>query len=77
MRTQDICIGETYKHRHSPQIGFAKAVEIIRPRPQNDKFASLEAKSVKVVVVKCQWSTSKDCNCWITKHFRPCDLVKL
>lgn len=80
MRTQDIVIGETYRHRDHPNCGYAKALKIIRPMPgykQNSAFdLTEEEKKVKVVSVKCEWTLSKDGQIGLIKYFRPCDLVE-
>ena len=41
MRTQDIVIGETYRHKDHPNYGYAKALKIIRPMPEFKKRTAL------------------------------------
>lgn len=79
MRTQDIIIGETYRHRNNLSYGYANALKIIKPMAQyKQKYAGLteEEKTVKVVCVRCEWTLSKNDTFGVIKHFRPCDLVK-
>ena len=80
MRTQDIVIGETYRHRTNTNYGYAKALKIIKPLPKfRQKYAydlSEEEKEVKTVCVKCEWTISKNDTYGLIKYFRPCDLVK-
>lgn len=80
MRTQDVIIGETYRHREHQRIGYAKAIRIIKPMAKyKQKYAydlSEEEKSIKVVCVKCEWTISKNDSFGMIKYFRPCDLVK-
>ena len=80
MRTQDIVIGETYRHRDHSNYAYAKAIKIIRPTPKfKQKYAydlSEEEKKIETVCVKCGWTISKDDTFGLIKYFRPCDLVK-
>ena len=80
MRTQDIVIGETYRHRDHPNYGYAKALKIIRPLAKfKRKYAydlNEEEKSVKTVCVKCEWTINKNDSFGLIKYFRPCELVK-
>jgi len=79
MRTQDIVIGETYRHRANPAYGYAKALKIIKPVAKyKQKYAGLteEEKTITVVCVKCEWTQSKNDSFGLIKYFRPCDLVK-
>ena len=81
MRTQDIIIGELYRHRTSKHltIGYARAIKILKPLPKyKQKYAGYteEEGNIKSVVVKCEWMHSKNDNIGYIKYFRPCDLVK-
>lgn len=80
MRTQDIVIGETYRHRGSPDYCYAKALKIIRPMAKfKQRYAfgfTDEEKSAKCVCVKCEWTLDKNGASGFIKYFRPCDLVK-
>jgi len=75
MRTQDIGIGKYYRFRNN-EYCYAKAIKILRPRVNNlDKTS--EEKTLKCVVVKCEWSQDKNPVFGLIKYFRPCDLVKI
>ena len=80
MRTQDIVIGETYRHRDHPDYAYAKALKILRPmaefKKKNTYDLTEEEKNVKAVCVKCEWTLSKNDTFGLIKYFRPCDLVK-
>lgn len=80
MRTQDIVIGETYRHRDHPNYAYAKALKIIRPMAKfKQQYAydlSDDEKAVKTVCVKCEWTINKNDSFGLIKYFRPCDLVK-
>jgi hypothetical protein len=81
MRTQDIVIGEYYRHRTSPNYAYAKALKIIKPMAKfKQKYAyglTEEEKRVKTTLVKCEWTVSKKDKIGLIKYFRPCDLIKV
>lgn len=79
MRTQDVVVGETYRHVDSPNYCYAKVIKIIKPMAKyKQKYAGLTEveKQFKVVIIKCEWSQSKNDTFGLIKYFRPCDLVK-
>ena len=80
MRTQDIVIGETYRHRSHPNYAYAKVLKIIRPVPEYKKKymfgLTKEELNVKTVIVKCEWTINKNDPFGLIKYFRPCDLIK-
>ena len=79
MRTQDVVIGETYRHRDNLSFGYAKAIKIIKPMAKyKQQYAGLtdDEKAIKTVCVKCEWTISKNASFGMIKYFRPCDLVK-
>jgi hypothetical protein len=80
MRTQDIVIGETYRHRDHPDYAYAKALKIIRPLPKHKQKYAYDLtdaeKNVKHVCVKCEYTLYKHDAFGMIKYFRPCDLVK-
>lgn len=61
-------IGKVYRHRDNPEIGFAKALEILPARKGENK------SSCKVV--KVQWSTDNRFEFGLIKYFKQSDLVK-
>jgi hypothetical protein len=79
VRTQDIEIGRYYRLRDSPDYGYVKALEILRPVPQHSstfKMRNEVERSIKCIVVKCKHTIYKnDCFGFI-RYFRPTDLVK-
>jgi hypothetical protein len=68
MRPQDIIIGTTYRHRDNPNIGYATAVELLKPGqcPNNHTYT----------VIKCEWTYSKDNSYGMIKYFKPYDLIE-
>ena len=80
MRTQDIVIGETYRHRSHPNYAYAKAVKIIKPMPIFKRKYAYDLtegeKEVKCVCIKCEYTLSKNDSFGLIKYFRPCDLIK-
>lgn len=81
MRTQDIKIGEYYRHRTNPNYAYAKAIKVLKPIKTkcNRKYAydrTEEEKNITYTLVKCEWTITKDDTFGFIKYFRPCDLVK-
>ena len=80
MRSQDIIIGKYYRHKTSPNYGYAKAIKLLKPIPKHQrKFAydrSESEKEITAVVVKCEWTIYKDDKFGYIRYFRPCNLVK-
>lgn len=83
MRTQDIIIGETYRHKDNPKgfYGYAKAIKVLKPirakYAQQMAYDRTQAeKEIKHTVVKCEWTAQKNDTMGFIKYFRPCDLVK-
>ncbi len=68
MRIQDLVIGETYRHKDAPNVGYAKVLEKLKPEEGVNKN--------KFSVVKCEWTTSRDSSFGFIKYFKPSDLVK-
>ena len=69
MRPQDIKLGETYRHRSTPNYCYAKVVQILKAR---------EAPNTHTyVIVKCEWTIEKTGDFGLIKYFRPCDLERL
>ena len=78
MNTKDIKIGETYRHKRTPNIGYAKALKIIIPK-KDDFLKSEDEKKLKCIAVKCEWTSSKqeeykDGIYYLIKYFKPSDL---
>jgi hypothetical protein len=68
MRAQDIVIGQSYRHKNTPDYAWAKAVKVLKP---------LEGENThKKIIVKCEWSVNKDDAYGFIKYFSPSDLIK-
>lgn len=66
MRPQDIKIGEYYRLKTSPNFGYVKALEILRPKA---------GKNVKsYIIVECEHVSRKDDMYGFIRCFRPRDL---
>lgn len=76
MRTQDISIGTFYRHRAHPTYCYAKALEVLKPKPAYRCKTELE-KEVTHTVVKCSWTVDKTDTTGFIKYFKPCDLVSI
>jgi hypothetical protein len=68
MRPQDIKIGEYYRHIVDSNYGWAKALEILKPK-QRENYNTY-------TVVRCEWTIHKGDSFGYIKYFRPCDLVR-
>lgn len=68
MRAKDLVIGENYRHKANPSIGWAKVVRILQPKEGENPHNK--------VVVKCEWSSTKNSDFGLIKYFTPVDLVK-
>lgn len=67
MRAQDIVIGESYRHKTTPDYGWAKVVTVLRPKEGDNTTTR--------IVVKCEWSIDKNGTFGLIKYFNPADLV--
>ncbi len=68
MRIQDVVIGQTYRHKNSPNVGYAKVLEKLKPKEGVNKNT--------FSVVKCEWTTCRGSSFGFIKYFKPSDLVK-
>ena len=75
MRTQDIVVGEYYRHVSSPTYGYARAIEILRPKPAYKCKTEFE-RAIKTTVVRCAWSVDKDNLYGRIRYFKPAFLQK-
>jgi hypothetical protein len=68
MRTQDVKIGEYYRHSDHPNYCWAKVIGKLKPHeaPNTHGYA----------IFKCEWSTEKDDRFGLIKYFKAADLVK-
>lgn len=67
MRSKDIVIGESYRHKDSPRYCWAKALKILKPNEENNTSR---------IIVKCEWSQNKNDMFGLIKYFKLTDLVK-
>lgn len=67
MKTKDIVIGDSYRHRDTPKYCWAKAVKVLMPK----ECENMTSK----ILVKCIWSQERDDTFGLIKYFRPADLV--
>jgi hypothetical protein len=68
MRVKDLIIGETYRHKDNPKIGYAKVVRILKPKEDINPHNR--------IIVKCEWTYSKNADIGLIKYFNPRDLEK-
>ena len=69
MRVQDIRLGETYRFKEHPTIGYAKAIEILTPRQGINKH--------NYSIIKCEHTISKNGTIVFIRYFKPRDLIKI
>lgn len=68
MRTKDIVIGKTYRLKSSPQYGYIKVLEIIKPRQlpnTSNRYA-----------IKCEHTVCKDDNCGFIRYFKLSSIIE-
>lgn len=68
MNSKTIKIGEYYRHRNTPNYGWAKALEVIKPHTGVNTHGYL--------IVECEWTLSQNDSFGIIKYFKPSDLIK-
>jgi hypothetical protein len=68
VRTQDIIIGETYRHKDHPTYAYAKVIEKIKP----DKAPNTHGYTI----FKCEWTVDRNDQFGMIMYFRATDLVK-
>lgn len=69
MRTQDIVIGDHYRLRDSPNYGYVKAMEILKPKqkPNTNNY----------LVVKVEHTVNKNDLFGFIRYFKPADIIKI
>ena len=73
MRSQDIVIGRYYRLKTQPNYCYARAIEILKPKPAY-RCKNETEKQVKHTVVKCEWMVGKNDTVYLIKYFKPADL---
>jgi len=68
MMFKQIQIGELYRLRDQPNYCYAKAVEKLNPHTGTN--------TTNKQVIKCLWSTNKNFDFALVKHFSPANLIK-
>lgn len=68
MRPQDMIVGESYRHKASPSYSWAKVRKMLKPKeyPNTNSF----------IIAECRWTTEKDGEFGLIKHFKPSDLIR-
>ncbi len=69
MRIKDILIGGIYRHKDNPNIGYAKVLNILKPRTINNQYPHY--------VVECEWSYDDNFKVFFIKYFSPNNLIKI
>lgn len=68
MRPQDIVINKHYRLRDSPNYGYVKAIEILKPKTSRNPQT--------YTVVMCEHTVNKNDLIGFMRIFRPGDLIK-
>lgn len=68
MRAKDIIIGEHYRLKNSPDYGWIKPIEILKPKQYPNPY--------NYIVVKCEHTVSKDDTFGFVRYFKPVDIIK-
>ncbi|MCK4422680.1 MAG: hypothetical protein KAV18_01260 [Candidatus Omnitrophica bacterium] len=66
MRPQDIVIGKSYRLKDSPDYGYIKVVELLKPRQGVNKH--------NYFIVKSEHSVRENDTMGFVRYFRPRDL---
>jgi hypothetical protein len=66
MRVKDIVLGEYYRYKGN-NYAWAKPVRILKPHE--------DVNVNDFIVVKCEWTTSKNATFGFIKYFKPSELV--
>lgn len=68
MRTKEIVIGESYRHKDNPKYCYAKVLKVLKPQEAEN--------TTNKILAKCEYSENKDALFGIIKYFKISDLVK-
>ena len=68
MRTRDIRLGRTYRLKNHPEIGYAKAITILKPGEGENKGC--------YSIVKCKYTKEKNSIIGYIEYFLPSTLIK-
>lgn len=67
MKTQNIVIGEFYRHKSSPNYGYLKPLKILKANHIDNDLG--------FTVVKCEHTVNKNDSVGLIKNIRPSDIV--
>jgi hypothetical protein len=78
VKADKIEIGKTYRLKDSPNYGYVKPTEIIRPGTwQMKRLAEKEKiKLVRFIVVRCEHTVGKNDTVGFIRYFRPVNLIE-
>ena len=68
MKTKDIEVGKSYRHKDHPTYCWAKVVKVLNPKQEENPHNR--------IIVKCEYSQQKGDNFALIKYFKPSDLLK-
>jgi hypothetical protein len=69
MRADKVILGESYRHRSNPTMGWARPVRKLLPK---------QAPNVHTYTIfECEWTVGQNDVTGLTKYFRADDLVKV
>ena len=66
MNSKNVVIGNYYRHKDTPNYGWAKVLEIIKPHSGVHGY----------LIAKCEWSLGKDDLSGMIKYFKLSDLIE-
>lgn len=69
MKAKDLIVGESYRHKDHPNYCFAKVVKVLKPKESENPHNR--------IIVKCEYSQSRNDNFGLIKYFNPADLIKI
>jgi len=67
LKVNKIQINKYYRHKATPNYGWAKAIEILKPRQKENHTT--------YTIVKCEWSVGWNDLFGVIKYFRASDLI--
>jgi len=68
MRAKDIVVGDIYKFKAHPEVGFAKAIKVLKPKEGEN--------TNNYIVVMCEHTYLPNDDYGFIRYFKPSDLIK-
>jgi len=68
MRANKLVVGESYRHRDTPNQYWATVKKVLPPKSDGNPFNR--------IIVQCCWASYKDADIGLIKYFKPSDLIK-